>query len=102
MTKMQAVAAIVGIVLPLVVSFLKQAGLQKWANSLIAAVVCAGAGVLTAYVMGQFTTGPILVAVATVFTVAQAEYLAFWQGSGVEAKYTEITSIVKASNPSTV
>lgn len=101
MTKMTAAAAIVGIVLPLVVSFLKQAGFPKWLNSLIAAIVCAGAGVITAYAMGQFTAVSVMVAIATVLTVAQATYLGFWQGSGVEDKLNIMTSIVKPSNPST-
>lgn len=101
MTKMTAAAAIVGIVLPPVVSFLKQAGFPKWANSLIAAIVCAGAGVITAYAMGQFTGYPVVIAIATVLTVAQVEYLGFWQGSGVEDTFNTMTSIVKPSTPST-
>jgi hypothetical protein len=94
MTKTQAVAAIVGILMPLLVAILKQTGFPKWANSIIAVLACAGAGVLTALATGQLKTGAALVAIATIFTVAQVEYLAFFKGTGLDS-LADFTSIIK-------
>jgi 4-amino-4-deoxy-L-arabinose transferase-like glycosyltransferase len=95
MTKMEAVAAIVGVLMPFLVVVLNQAKFPKWANSLIAIAACAGGGILTAYAMNLWSWTTILVAMATVFTVAQAEYLAFWQNSKPEAVVNTATSVVK-------
>jgi hypothetical protein len=95
MTKTAAVAAIVGVAMPFLVMILNQAGFPKWANSLIAALACAAGGVLTAYALNLWTWSNVLVAVATVFTVAQSEYLGFWKGTMPEAKVNAVTSVVK-------
>lgn len=95
MTNVEAAALIVGIAMPALVSILKQAGLSRRWNLLIAIVACVGAGVLTAYATGQLTGSAVIVATAIVFSVAQATYQAFWKGTDAERLLNESTSIVK-------
>jgi cell division protein FtsL len=81
MGKVEAAALIVGILMPLLVSVLKQAGLPRQVNLLIALAACAGAGVLTAYATGQLTGQAIIVSVAIIFSAAQVAYQAYWRDS---------------------
>lgn len=95
MGKVEAAAFIVGIIMPLLVTLLKQSGLSQRVNLVIALIACAGAGVLTAYAAGLFTGTAVIVAIATVFSVASAEYGLFFRNTATEAKVNNATSIVK-------
>jgi len=94
MTKTAAVAAIVGVLIPFVISILKQAKLPRWANMLITIIVCAGAGLLTVYAVGDlsFTPSNILVTIGLVFVASQAVYASYWRESPVEPIINEATS----------
>lgn len=95
MGKTEAAAIIVGIVMPLLITLVKQFGWPAKVNFIIALVSCAGAGVLTAWAFGLFTGTAVIVAIATIFTVAQAEYRLFWQGTQTEELVNLKTSFVK-------
>ncbi len=95
MGKVEAAALIVGIVMPLLVTLLKQAGWPKKVNFAIALVACAGAGVLTAWASGLFTGTAVIVAIATIFTIAQTEYRLFFAGTEIEQLLNYKSSIVK-------
>lgn len=80
-----AIAALVGMFIPLIISFLKQVNLARWANLLIAAAVCVGAGVLTVWARGELHWANFAIVLAAIATVAEATYAAYWRDSGVEA-----------------
>ena len=93
MGNVEAAALIIGIVMPLLITLLKQTGWSGKVNMIVAIVACAGAGVLTAWASGLFTGTAIIVAIATIFSIAQVEYRLFF--NNLEAKLNETTSIVK-------
>jgi membrane associated rhomboid family serine protease len=91
----EAISLIVGIVMPLVITIIKQAGLERWVNFAITILVCAAAGTLTAWACGQLNPANILGSIAAVFAASQAVYAAYWKGSDVESEVNEKTSIIK-------
>lgn len=93
MGNVEAAALIIGIVMPVILTLLKQVGWPPKVNFIIALVACAGAGVLTAWASGMFTGTAVIVAIATIFSIAQVEYRLFF--NDLEAKLNEKTSIVK-------
>jgi len=95
MGTVEAAAVIVGILMPLLVAVIRQAGLPRQANLAIALTACAGAGVLTAWAAGQLTGQAVVVAVAIVFSAAQAAYQAYWRGSRLLGAIDERTTVVR-------
>ena len=95
MSNPEAISLIVGIVIPLVITIIKQAGLERWVNFVITILVCTAAGTATAWACGQLDPANILGSIAAVFAASQAVYAAYWKGSDVEAEVNEKTSIIK-------
>jgi hypothetical protein len=91
----EASGLIIGIVMPLVITIVKQAGLERWVNFVITILVCAAAGTLTAWACGQLNPADILGSISAVFAASQAVYAAYWKGSEVEAEVNEKTSFIK-------
>lgn len=91
----EAIGLIIGIVMPLVITIVKQAGLERWVNLAITIIVCAIAGGLTAWACGQLDPANVLGSTAAVFAASQAVYAAYWKGSEVEAEVNEKTSFIK-------
>lgn len=81
MGTVEAASIIVGIVMPLLVAVVHQAGWPRRANLAIALLSCAGAGVLTAWAAGQLSGQEVVVAIAFVFSAAQMAYQGFWRDS---------------------
>ena len=79
MDNTMALAALVGLFMPFLVSIVKQAGLNKWWNLLISAAACSIAGVLTVWLRGELHWASIATAILAVFVAAQAVYAAFWR-----------------------
>jgi len=100
MTNMQAAALIVGVLMPLVVTFLKQSGLTRNWNIAITIAACAAAGALTVWATGGFVgfkLANLLGSIAIVFVASQAAYQAYWKGTGTEAILNIKSSIIKTS-----
>ncbi len=95
MNNTQAAALIIGGVMPFVITVVKQVGFPKWANLLISAVLCAGAGFLTVWAAGQWSTTNILVTIGLSFGAAQSVYAAYWKGTRTEGLLNQATSVVK-------
>lgn len=89
-----AIAALVGLVLPMVITIVKQAGLPRWANLIIAIGSCIIAGTVTVWARGQLDWANWTVAVSAVITASQAAYAAYWRDSGIEG-LNVITSLKK-------
>jgi len=91
----EAAAAIVGIVMPLLVAVVRQAGWPRQVNVAIALAACAGAGVLTAWASGQLTGQAVVVSAAIVFGAAQVAYQAYWRDSRLLGAIDERTTVVR-------
>lgn len=96
MGKVEAAALIVGVLMPLLVAVLRQVGLPRQVNVLLALAVCAGAGVLTAYASGAFTGQAVVVSIALVFAAAQAAYQMYWRDSKLVEWIDGKTTVVPA------
>lgn len=90
-----AIALLVGTLMPVIITILKQAGLNRWWNLAIAIVSCGMAGFFTVWARGELDGGNVLVATVLVFTAAQAVYASFWKDSGIETSLNNLTSIIK-------
>ncbi len=100
MSNMQAAALIVGILMPFVVTLLKQSGLTKTWNIAITIVSCAAAGAITVWATGGFNhlkVMNLLGVIAAVFIASQAAYQAYWKGTSTEAWINIKSSIIKSS-----
>lgn len=91
----ETIALVIGIVMPLLVTVVKQAGLNKWLNLLICVVACGIAGFVTVWARGELQWGNALAAIATVFVAAQAVYGAFWRWMDIEGIINDKTSLIK-------
>jgi predicted ABC-type exoprotein transport system permease subunit len=97
MGKTEAAALIVGVLMPLLVNVLKQAGLPRRWNLLIALAACAGAGAVTSWATGQLTGEAVVVSIAIVFSAAQAAYQMYFRDSKLVEWIDGKTTIVPES-----
>ena len=78
----EALAAIIGVFMPLVVSLLKRATWPNWAKLALTGIVSLGVGALSAWVSGQvdIDSNPerIFTSAAAAFTAATAIYKAWF------------------------
>ena len=96
MTKVQAIAMVVGIAMPFLVTFLKQDGLSKTWNLIISLVACGIAGVVVVWASGaSFTWSNIVGVIGLVFAAAQAIYAAYWSKTAFNAKVGSKTSFIR-------
>jgi len=96
-TKTQAAAVIIGLMMPFLITVLKQSGINRWWNLAIAVITCAGAGTLTVWASGNLTAANILGTIGLVFVAAQTAYIAYWKGTSAEQALNQLTSIIKAA-----
>ena len=95
-TNTQVLAGIVGIVMPVIITFVTQAGLSKIYNMLIAIASCLLAGVITVALSGDFSDLPK--AAITIFALSQAAYNLYWKNLNISGTLNEKTSIVKSDS----
>ncbi len=89
--------------MPLLISFVKQAGWTRSANSIVALVVYIAVGVLGVALSGQAITLDNIVPLATTLAVVgSVAYGIFWnqlgvsdEGESIDTRLTVFTSIVK-------
>jgi len=89
------IAAAVGVFMPVLITLVKQWGLPRWANLLIALASCGIAGLLTVLARGELNWADWAAALTAVFVASQAVYAAFWKDSGIETYLNHLTSIKK-------
>lgn len=89
------IALLIGALMPIIISLIKQANLNRWWNLVIALVSCGVAGFVTVWVRGELQAGNLLATIAIVFTAAQAAYASFWRDSTVETKLSSLFNISK-------
>lgn len=98
-TDTQVLAGIVGVVMPMLITFVTQAGLSKAWNMLIAISSCVLAGIITVVLSGDF--GDLPQASITIFALSQAAYNLYWKNFAFSGTLNEKTSIVKANDQNT-
>lgn len=79
MSNPDALAYILGIILPLVATMIKQAAWPGMAKVALAWGLAIAAGIGTAYVSGQLTPGQALVDIAVVLGLSQTIYATFFE-----------------------
>ena len=87
-------AALVGILMPVIVTIVKRAKLAPLWNALIAIAACGIAGTLTAWLNGDFVATSVATAILAVYAVAQGLYQTFWNlapMAGAESKLNKAT-----------
>jgi len=67
-------AGLIGVIAPLIVRWITGANLSRRWKSIIAILVSAVIGFLSAYLSGQFNTGTILKSIAVAFSISQVFY----------------------------
>ena len=89
------IAAAIGVLMPVIITIVKQAGLNRWLNLLITVGACAIAGFLTVLARGELTAANVGTAIVAVFVAAEAVYAAFWKDAGIESVLNNLTSLIK-------
>lgn len=98
MTNVQALALIVGALMPYLGGVLVQDGLNKVYNRILVVLACGVAGALSVLVTGGFTNfhvGNLIGVIAAVFIASQAAYVAYFKGTATEAIINEKTTLIK-------
>jgi len=70
----QWLAGLIGVVAPLIVRWITDARLSRRWKSLIAILISAVIGFLSAYLSGQFNTVTVLQSIAVAFSISQVFY----------------------------
>jgi len=86
---------ILALIAPFLIATLKQSGLSKQQNSLIALGLCLGVGVADAFYFGQTDPTNVAHTVFTVISGAFASYKMIFQPFGFDDWWTERTSLIK-------
>lgn len=95
MSNTEAIAILVGALMPVIITIVKQAGLNRWWNLVITILACAVAGTLTVWARGELAWSNLAVVSATIFVASQAIYAAFWRSTPSESTLNDATSLVK-------
>lgn len=91
----ETIALIIGIVLPALISIVKQAGLNRWINTAIAIGTCALAGFVTVWARGEIDWRNWAAAAAIILGVASTVYATFWRPSGIDTWLDNLTSVLQ-------
>ena len=100
MTNLQMWALLVGFLMPLLISALQRSTWPNPLRALIAFLACAVAGLVTAWLGGDFNTTDIVSAVLVVLTTALATYKGLWKPTGVSPRIESATGGGSADEPS--
>jgi ABC-type uncharacterized transport system permease subunit len=96
-------AAVVGFVLPVLVSIVNREEWKPWVKGAVALLASFVVGTVTALLAGQFTGTTWLQAIGVVFATSQVAYHTWWKGTDlgalIEKKVNVITGGAKESEP---
>lgn len=82
-TQLTQVAALVGVVLPLIIAVIQK---QHWRNAIrvaVAVFVCFVAAVITSYTKGTLNLHDLATSLFIIFTLTKTTYLGVWKPSGI-------------------
>lgn len=83
---------LVGFFLPVAVAFIKQPGWSKKTTTLVAFLLFAIVGAVTAYLLEAFTGRTVVSSILLVAALALVFYQGFWKPTGIDRKVTTTTS----------
>lgn len=72
------------VVVPFIISYIKNPRWPDWVKLTVALIVCLGAGALTVYATGGLSTTHVVIALVSIFTAAQVNYKTWFTGLGLE------------------
>lgn len=85
-------AGIVGFLMPIVISIIKQSGWSDAAKSVLAFACCLAAAVGTAYFSGNFIGQDVVTCFLITFTIAIGSYYGFYKPTGISGAIEKATS----------
>lgn len=85
-------SALVGFLLPLVVSLVKQSGWSVKVQSVVSAVAVGIASLITVWADTGFTWDNWAASLITVFLVSKTSYEHFWKPTGVSPKLDKVST----------
>lgn len=91
----ESIALIVGVLIPALISVVKQANLKKVWNTLIAIAVCGLAGLATVWGAGQLNFADWLKTAGIILGAASTVYAMFWRPSGIDTWIDNLTTVIK-------
>lgn len=89
----QAIGALLGLLVPLLVAALKQPGLSPGGRRALAYAASAVVGVLTVISMGQFNLADLTSTLLVTIAVSQATYAELWKPTGAAAAVEKRTNV---------
>ncbi len=94
-SELGAWSAIVGMLLPIVIAMISQSGWGTRARSVLTAAISLVAAVGTVYYTnpGGIETGPLVITVATILTLAGSTYRTFWKPTGIAGAVNKATNL---------
>lgn len=90
-----AASGLVGFLLPLLISAIKQDGLARVWNAIISFVTCAVAALVTSAAHGSLDATNYLASLMTIFTLAAVSYHQLWGPSNLDNIISGATSFIK-------
>lgn len=88
-------SALLGLVMPVLVSVVKQDGLPRRINSVISVVITVLAALVTCVTKGELTGSNLLGSFVALYIASAASYHSFFGPTGFDAILSDITSFLK-------
>lgn len=85
-------AGMVGFLMPLAISVIKQTWWPDWVKSVVAFACCFAAAVGTAYFNGNFDGRDVVTCFLVTFTIAMGSYYGFWKPTGIAPRLERATT----------
>ena len=92
-------SGLLGLVLPMVISLIKQDRLSRRVNSVISALVCVLAATVLCEAQGQLSLHNVVGSFAAVFIASAAAYHQFFGPTGVDSQLSSATDFLKSHVP---
>ena len=93
MSHLAQLSAAVGFLLPLLLAVIQQTHWSRGVQSIVAAVACVIAAVITAAVNGDLDPHSLVTSLTVIYTLSQVTYRNFWKPTGVAPKIEANTTV---------
>lgn len=87
--------AVLGWLIPMIISFVKQSGWSKQAKGIAAAIVSVASAMIAAAIAGHWNPEDVTRSVLIVLTLSQVSYQTFWAPTKIDATIEDATSVQK-------
>jgi uncharacterized membrane protein YoaK (UPF0700 family) len=96
------ISGMVGMLLPLVISLIKQDGLNRAVNSVISVAVCVASAVVTCLAASQLNPHNLLGSFIAIFIASAATYHQFFGPTNIDNLISSATSFLRGASNGTV